>query len=132
MIFFTFKPPRLTDNDSTTIWTFLRKYDKYKHEATSRARQLNGAADAEAALPVNIKYCVDVDFLESSIDLGFIPNATSYDTITDVEVRAFLDGRVNQKKVVTFSKLDKIVEDEFEQNIKKTNATARMQDLFSQ
>lgn len=82
--------------------------------------------------PVDLKFCMDVDFLESSIDLGFITNDTSYEDLTDEQVRAFVETRsADSKEVVTLEKLDKIVKNELRTNMKNSNAKARMQDLFA-
>lgn len=45
-----------------------------------------------------------------------------------------LSGRTSEKlkEVVTLSKLDNIVADEVQENMKHTKATVRMQDLFAQ
>lgn len=129
----TVEHPRLLETDADYIQTFLRKYDQYCYEVSSRARQISGTDAAEPVSPVEIKFCVDVDFLGSSIDLGFIDGADSYDTITSDLVRSFLESRAKEsKEIITLKKLDKIVAEELRMNMWNTDATARMQDLFSQ
>lgn len=60
----------------------------------ARAQQLSkDAIMPEAIKPVELKFCVDAELLESSIALGFIKDATDYAKLTDVQVRAFLDKR---------------------------------------
>lgn len=82
--------------------------------------------------PVDLKYCIEVDYLESTIELGFIPNAKSFKTITDAKISSFFEGLANEsKKVATLAKRDKMVSDELRTDMKNNDATTRMQDLFS-
>lgn len=74
--------PLLLTTDPDSIRYFLRKYDQYANEVRSRARQLSTIC-TEAARPVALTYCVYVDFLESSIALEFIKEATNYDDVSD-------------------------------------------------
>ena len=129
----TVSHPRLVETDAESIRTFLRKYDKYCHEIRSRALQIaGGSGAADAVKPIDLKFCIDVEYLESSIALGFIPGVDSYETLTDTEVRNFLNSRaVESKEVVTLDKLDKIVDGELRTNMRNNNATARMKDLFA-
>lgn len=70
---FSIEDPHLTDTDSESIRVFLRKYDQYCREVKSRARQIgDGSPSSEVARPANLKFCVDAEFLESKIALGFI------------------------------------------------------------
>lgn len=73
-----------------------------------------------------------MEFLESNIALGFISDATDYKTITDDQVRSFLEGRRQASKTtVTLEPLDNIVTDKLRTDMKNNNATARMQDVFT-
>lgn len=91
-----------------------------------------GAAGTEPMKPVDLTFCVDVEFLESSIALRFIGDAISYKKHTDTQVRKFFEGRTNDsKEVVTLEALDKIVKDELRTNMKNNDAKARMQDVFA-
>lgn len=44
-------------------------------------------------MPEDITFCADAYFLESSIDLGIVPNDTSHDDITQTQVCEFLERR---------------------------------------
>lgn len=125
--------PRLICTDAESVRTFLRKYDQYVSELTSRARQLNKCTNvSEPVRAVELKFCVDVDFIESSITLGFVENATSYEKLTDEQLRTFLEGRVQESKdVVTLDTLDKIVKNRLHTDMRNTNAKTRIQDLFA-
>lgn len=76
----------LSFGHSCPIWTpspadrlFLPIYDQYCNEARLLSEQIAvGSQSAIAAWPIGIKYCVDADFLKSSITIGFIPDVKSY------------------------------------------------------
>lgn len=81
---------------------------------------------------VDLKFCIDVDFLESTITLGFIKNMSSCDDLLKKNVRTFLKERAQESKsAVTLQRLDKIVKDEPRKKMKKSDAKARMQDLLA-
>lgn len=129
--------PRLLSTDAESIRTFLRRYDQYYNTVLSRARQLPtssssaGTSTLEAVRPVDLKFCVDVEFLTSSIALGFIPDADDFNTVTDEQVRDFLDSRATEsKETVTLNGLNDIVQRELRTDMRNKNAKARMQDLF--
>lgn len=125
--------PRLLETDPEAIRVFLRTYDQYANEVLARAQQLGtGSSSNEPVRPVDLKFCVNVEFLESSIALGFITGANDYKSLSDELVRTFLEQRAEEsKEVVTLEKLDEIVSRELRTNMRNTNASARMQDLFA-
>lgn len=63
--------PRLTKTEPSSIRSFLREYDQYTHEITARAQQLVNTAvvSTDVARPIQLKYCVPSEWLESVIDL---------------------------------------------------------------
>lgn len=74
--------PRLASTDRETIRSFRRRYNQYTNTVLARARQLS-SSDAstlttKTVRPVNLKFCFDVGFFESSIALGVIDVATDY------------------------------------------------------
>lgn len=72
----------------------FRKDDHYCSEVYTRARQLaSSLSTTEPVRPVDLKYCIDVDFLELTVALDFIENADSNDALTNVEVYTFLTYR---------------------------------------
>lgn len=88
---------RLLQTNAESIRIFLRKYDQYAYVVTSRARQLDG---------------------------GW---ATSYNSLSDQQVREFLEGRAKESiEVVTLEKLGEIVKCDLHTNIKDTSATTRI------
>lgn len=72
--------PRLLDTDGESIRAFFGKYEQYANEVFSRARQLASATSLiERARPIDPKFCVDVEFLESTITLGSIEKVSFYE-----------------------------------------------------
>lgn len=60
---------------------------------------------------MDLKFWVDIYFLESKIALGFMTSATSYGELTDTQVRSFLEEQVKEgKEVVTLDMIEQIVQ----------------------
>lgn len=120
----TIDHPRLRHTDAKSICTFMRNYEQCQISSNS--------PNTENVRPVNLKFCVDVDYLQSTIALGFLEGADCYKTLTDSQVQAFVAKRAEEsKEAVTLDKLYKIVKDELRTNMRNSDATARMQDLFA-
>lgn len=67
-----------------------------------------------------------LEYLESSMTLGFIAEATSYEELTEKQVSNFLNQRAEKsKEVIRLEKLDKIVSREIRTNMFNTSAVAR-------
>lgn len=115
------------------MWVFLRLYDQYAREVNKRARQLvaDDFVSAEVVNPVRLKYCVDSEWLESLIELEFIPDVTSYDELQDSHIGSYLDGKAEEsKEVMTISVLDKLVENELRIDMSDKDARSRIETLF--
>lgn len=86
----TFDHPRLTAADASSIRVFLRAYDQYATEIQERARQLiaQDAVATEAINLVNFKFCIDAEWLKSTILLGFIDGLTSVDLLTETRLES--------------------------------------------
>lgn len=102
------------------------------NDVRSRAHRLSTASSTtEPVSPVNITSCVNLDFLESTITLGFIDDVSTYEDVTDAAVQTFLEERVKESKdAVTLDVLEKIVRTELRTNMKHSNRKAGMYDLF--
>ena len=84
-------------------------------------------------LPVDLKYCIDAQLRKSTIELGFIPDVSYYDDVTDEQLRTYLDQEsVDSKAALTMTSLDEIVARELRMNMDNRNARSRMQQLFVQ
>lgn len=97
------------------------------------ARQLtNKALTTEAVRPVELKFCVEAEFLESSVALDFISDMYHYTQITNEQVPSLIDERCKEsKETVTLEQLDTTVLQKLQVYMKNNNAKVRMQDLFS-
>lgn len=126
---------RLVTTDPESIRSFLRRSEQYSNTVLARAKQLSSSdvstLTTETVRPADLKFCIDVEFFESFIALGFIETATAYASLRNEQIREFLDGRCEGfKDVVTLEALDSIVKFELRTNMKNSTATACMQDLF--
>ena len=122
----------LLQTDSESVRVFLRLYDQYCKEVLSRPAQrtATGSISTEAVQPVNIKYCVDPEYLESAIALGFI-EATSYDELSEIDLREHLDQKAQEsQETITLETLDEIVDINLRMNKKDKNSKSRMESLF--
>lgn len=125
--------PRLLRTDSESVRVFLRLYDQYVREIASRSKQLtvSGSISTEPIRPVNIKYCVDPEIIESALALGFIEGHSNYDKLPESKLRAYLEKKAEEsKEAVNLDTLDSIVRTELKMDMSDSNATSRMESLF--
>lgn len=86
----------------------------------------------EAVKAFNLKFCVDAEYLESNKALGFISEARTYEELTDIKFREFLEDLCEEsKKTVTLERLGRTVKLNSRTNMCIENVTACMQDLFT-
>lgn len=84
----------LIDIDTASIRRFPRNLYQYGNFVLSPAQKVSCVeVSKELFRLVDIKFCVDVDLLESFIHLGNVPDANSYETITASQVHVFLVRR---------------------------------------
>ena len=92
---------------------FLRMFDAYCNEVRARAEQpmCGGTpSSSEISRPVNLKYCMDNEYINAAIILGRIENVSSCDNLHELTLRKYLDKRAEEsKEVVTLPMLDEIV-----------------------
>ena len=125
----TIEHPRLGEHDAESIRTFLRLYDQYVSEVKAKCEE-SGNFNLSCK-PVNLAYCLDPDYLDSAVELGFIPNATSMEELTEETLRKFLENKaVESKETITLSSLDALVKRQLRMNTKDPSAESRMQSLF--
>ena len=123
--------PTLRKHDAESIRIFLRKYDQYVTEIVERSAQYGDVDAAGTARPVQLKFCVDSEYLASAIDLGFVDGVDTIEELTDPLLRAYLEKKAEtSKETVTLSALDKMVEKHLSMNMSDPSATSRMQGLF--
>ena len=89
--------PQLVRTDAESIRIFLNRYDQYSKEVKARAQQLNltGSTTTEAVRPVNLKYCVDPEYIESVIALDIL-SVDSYDELSDETLRQHLEEKAEE------------------------------------
>lgn len=77
----TVDQPRLTNTNPIAISAFLWEYDQYAWEVKERSQQIAGdnRMSTDIPKPFHIKIRVNSEWLESVVDLGFIPAAKSYE-----------------------------------------------------
>lgn len=125
--------PRLTKTNSAAICMFLREYDQYDREVKERAQQIvcEQVLSTDVAKPVQHKFCVDSEWLESVIELDYIKGVKSYDELTDANLCEYLESKAEpSKSVVTTDMLDKIFEDSLRMDMTDNDARSRIEDLF--
>lgn len=96
--------------DPAAIRNFFNLYDQYVVEATAHARQLGcDVLSTEAARPVDVRFCVDIDLFKSFVALIFNLNVTSYEDVSDTPIWLYLENEAAEsKKTVAFLGLDTI------------------------
>lgn len=83
--------PLLTATDPESIRLFLRRYDQCATTMLSRTCQFaTETLTSETIIPVDLKFCLDPEFLEYQNYLELIKDAISYAELTNEQVRAFL------------------------------------------
>ena len=125
--------PRLKEFDPESIRSFLHRYDQYTREVDARARQLlhGEVTSAEPVRPVNLKFCVDPQLLDSAIALDYIPDVSSYDELADDVLRTYLDSLSQESKdAMNLTVLDRMVETQLHMDMNVKSADARVQKLF--
>lgn len=76
-------------------------------------------------------YCVDTEWLKSSIDFGFILDVMSYNYLCNCEPQAYLAKKAEASKdVVTIDTLDKLVEDQLQIDMTDKVARSRIKSLI--
>ena len=124
--------PLLKEATAESVRFFLGKYDNYVRELASRASQVtNGSITTEAVQPVTLKYCVDQEYLESLLALGFIPGAETYEDLQDADLRSYLETQARaSKQAMTIDKLDRFVKADLRINMRDEDSVSRTRNLF--
>lgn len=106
-------------------------YDLYGNEFKARARKFCDGLIKLASDPVDMKYCVELDVLKSTIEMGIIANKRKYDTLNDNALRQYLENEAaDSRSTRTLSGLDAIVRKDLNMDIKNKDARSRMKSLL--
>ena len=124
--------PLLKEATAESVHFFLGKYDDYVRELASHASQVtNGSITTEADQPVTLKYCVDQQYVESLLALGFIPGVETYEDLQDADPRSYLETQARaSKQAMTIDKLDRFVKADLRINMRDENSVSRTRNLF--
>jgi len=126
--------PRLLRTDADSIRVFLRLYDQYCCEVVARVQKItqSGTVMTESVRPVNLKYCVDPEYLESVIALGFLKDVDDYESLSDETLRSYLDDKAKQcEEAATLDSLEKVVGAELQMYMTDPDARSRMECLLA-
>ena len=131
---FSVDHPRLTNTNPKAIRVFLSRYDQYSKEVTARALQLSvvNSTTTEPARPVSMTYCVDSEWLQSYIDLEYIPDVETPHDLTDTKLRLYLESEAEEEKhTTTMTEIDAIIKRELVMNMSNSSSRSRMKSLFT-
>ena len=131
---FSVDHPRLTNTNPKDIRVFLSRYDQYSKEVTARALQLSvvNSTTTEPARLVSMTYCVDYEWLQSCIDLEYIPDDETPQDLTDTKLRLYLESEAEEEKhTTTITDIDAIIKREFVMNMSDSSSRSRMKSLFT-
>lgn len=71
---------------------------------------------------MDTKFCIDAEYLDSVIFLGFVRGWASYDKLTTEQLGAFLEGKETESKTsVTLDRLDVLVQSTFRMDMNDRN-----------
>lgn len=101
-------------------------------ELASRASQaVSGASTTDDVQPVALKYCVEQEYLESLLDLGFIEGAKTYDDVSTTVLRTYLKSQAQfSKNKLNIAGLDQMVKSELRTDMKDEDAVSSVRNLF--
>lgn len=107
-------------------------YDQYVTEVQARTRQFSdGDISTEKSKPVDLNFCVDIDFLRSTIALGEISAVSSYDDLTDEVLRNYLESETAESRSkMTIEALDSLIRKNLRTDMHNKEVISRMNNLF--
>lgn len=126
--------PKLISSNPKAIRFFVRQYDQYLKEVKARALQLAfvDSTTTVSVRPVNIFYCVDAEWLESTIELEYIPGVKTMSDLTDELLRQYLECEAEEEKdMMTIVNIDAVTKKELSMGMTDTSSRSRMKRLFT-
>lgn len=125
--------PRLTKTEALFIRVFLYAYNQYATEVKEHAKQptANDIVSTEISRPVNLKFCVDSEWVKSLIALKLLDDGLMYDDLNDERLQKYLDDRsIKSKEVVNLKVLYDLVAKNLRINVADLNSQSRIKNLF--
>lgn len=97
---FSINHPKPISTTLNSIRLFLCQYDQYSEEGKARALQLAViySTTTELVRPVKLTYCVDDEYLESSIEMDYISGVESTAEHTDDKLRKCLEPEADEDR----------------------------------
>lgn len=96
-----------------------------------RQLTVDGSTTTEPIRPVNLRFCVDPETLDSTVSLGFLQGVYTADTLTDTVLREYLNGKAQEPEgTVTLDTLDALGRTALVMDMKDASAISRMESLF--
>lgn len=124
---------KLESYHSTSIRLFLRWYRHCHKEVVQRATKLGGfnTITDESIFPVELRYCVNADWLDFIIDFGPIVDVLHYDGIHDVQLNINFESKEQEDEDgVTIKALDNFAWND-SRFVNDSNAGSRIKNLFA-
>lgn len=85
----------------------------------------------ETVATVPLKFCVDTDWKESMINLGFIDNVMDYDIATDEQLRKYPSKKAEESKdVLETNVFDRLVDEKPQIDMTDTDIRSLIKTLF--
>ena len=85
----------------------------------------------ESVRPINLKYCVSPEYLESAISLGFLRGVEDYESLSDETPREYLDHKAKlSKDATTLDSHGKLVGNEIRMDMTDLDTRSRMKCSF--
>eukprot|EP00171_Calliarthron_tuberculosum_P009515 IDg9515t1 len=124
----TVVPPHFERTDVESIRLLLHRYDTYRNYGKTRAQSF-GLKELKC-LPVALKYCIDLEYIYASIELGLLVTDVN-DSLEYSNLRAYLEPKaVESTDNTSIELLDELVRKELMMDMSDTNAMVRMQKFF--
>lgn len=124
---------RLCKTDVAFVRLFLRSYDQYEREVIERVCQIVGqdVISPNVDKPIQMKFCMNPEWLESLTELDFHPVVASCDKPRDKQLQEYLSKKANESSdAVTMETLVHIVKNELHNDMAYNDARSRIQTLF--
>lgn len=124
--------PKLAQTYPESTCRFLSSYGNCVNKIVARATELDSnVIDLEATRGVGVKSCLNIEFVNSMIALGWIFSVTSYHNFTNSQLSSYLGAEASKSRaIVTISLLETIVRRAFKIDMKNVDVSSRMRNLF--
>lgn len=111
----------------------MSKYENYLRELASRPSQVTSVAiTTEAVQAIALKYCMEHEYLDSLLTLGFIPGAETHNDLQYANLREYLETQERaSKQAITIQKLNRRGKADFKTNRHDKESVGRTHNLLA-